>query len=631
MANSLAQTIKSNFLNCAICLDTFHDPRALPCQHGFCRECLEQCVVSSKDKQTLVCPTCRGEVKISKDSVKDLPVHFLVSSLKDTVDTEENAHVLTPDTIICSNCNASGNKAKVRCVDCKEYLCDICYASHKTLKSMKDHKVITIENILAGKFNLLKEEENRYCKVHGKLCEYFCEIEKRALCRDCVILNECPAWHTRVSLKKAAQNHTEELHDLIRKSDDTLKMFQEAVKTTTNVMAELEINSQIAIDSLERIEQECIDLVKKTANEFKGKVDQIKQKRIKLLGQKQTNLESTIKDIQKATEDSTKVLESESEFEIISTHTTMVSQFQRLSKSQPEAVDKSLGYVKFEAAKPVTLTIGQLLKDGIRAMDEEWELAGQFSTGDFDDLSGLDINKEGDIVVCSWVKGAKVFSREGQVKCTLHECPGAVDVAVTVDQKYETIPIGEYQFTTFNSAGNLINTTPITSVNDESSKSNSIAIDPSGKIIVGQVANTISIHNADGSLISKFATQSRPYRLAVTSNEEIVSSFLDSESKQGTSVHLMDYSGNNVRVIPPPPQVNIWSPSFVCCRQGEIFVSNEDEGDPVGVYRFTAEGDYLGCVTTDVIDPSGIAMSRDGTELFVVDFEENHVKIFQRP
>ncbi|XP_072013787.1 E3 ubiquitin-protein ligase TRIM56-like [Amphiura filiformis] len=623
MANSLAQTIKTNFLKCAICLDTFHDPRALPCQHGFCRKCLEQCVALSEEKQTLVCPTCREEVRISKDGVKDLPAHFLVSSLKDTVDMEEKAQIP-----VCSNCNTSGNKAKVRCVDCKEYLCDTRYTSHKTIKALKDHKVITMEDILAGKVNLKKEEESRYCKMHEKLCEYFCETEKRTLCRDCVILNECPPQHSRVSLKKAAQTHSDELNDLIRQSDVTLKKFQEALKTTTNVRAELEIYSQIATDSLERIEQECIDLVKKMVKDSKGHVDQIKQKRIKLLGQKQTNLESTMKDIKKATEDTTRVLESESEFEILSTHATLSSQLQKLTKSQPEAIDKSLGYLKFKAATPAIPAIGQILKDKTLPLGEEWELDGQFSTGGFNDLLGLDINKEGDVVVCtcSWEKGPMIFSRKGQVKCTLYGAPGAVDVAVTPNHMYVTHPRGISQIVIYDNAGkHVISTTPIINVNNKSSYANSVAVDSSGKIIVGQIDNTISIHNADGSLISKFATECEPYRLAVTSNGEIVSSFFDRPV-----LKLMDYSGSNVRVIQPLAEVKVWDPGFVCCsRQGEIFVSNN--GDPRGVYRFTAEGDCLGCVTTQVPNPSGIAMSRDGMELFVANHGENYVKIFQRP
>ena len=86
MAGPLAETIKTNFLNCAICLEVYHDPRALPCQHSFCRECLEQSVGSSADKSTLFCPVCRKKVKISRNGVQNLPVHFLVNSLKETVD-----------------------------------------------------------------------------------------------------------------------------------------------------------------------------------------------------------------------------------------------------------------------------------------------------------------------------------------------------------------------------------------------------------------------------------------------------------------------------------------------------------------------------------------------------------------
>ena len=150
---------------------------------------------------------------------------------------------------------------------------------------------------------------------------------------------------------------------------------------------------------------------------------------------------------------------------------------------------------------------------------------------------------------------------------------------------------------------------------DKLSDANSVAVDSSGKIVAALVDNTISIHNADGSLISKFATQSEPFRLAVTSNGQIVSSFYATESEQSTSVQLIDYSGGNIRVIQPPAEGKVGSPGFVCCRQGEIFVSYTNAGDSSGVYRYTSEGDYLGCVTTGVNYPQGIALSKDGMEL----------------
>ena len=514
-------------------------------------------------------------------------------------------------------------------MDCKDYLCENCYASHKTLKAMRDHKIIPMEDILSGKVDITKEEENRYCKVHGKLREYYCKTEKKSLCRDCVILNECPAEHSRVSLKKASQILSDELNDLLQKSTDGLKRYEEAVVATKLIRKELEIHSQLGKESLKKAEKDCIDKVKKICQEFEAEIDGFKLKRMTELDQIEADLQSTIGKIKSVTEHTDRVLQTKSEFEIVSSHSNLVTQLQQLSQSKPTAADQTFRTVKFEAVTTTTPPITrQVIKD--RTPGERWKLTGQFSTGQFDRPYGLALDQNDNIALCSYDKGVKVFSRDGQIRCTLYDSPGAVAVAVSPDNKYFSNPTGEMQIKTHDSNGKELSTTPITNVNNTPSKVNSVAVDPSGKIIVGQVKNTISIHNADGSLISKFATQSRPFRLAATSNGEIVSSFWDTELKRSTSVQRMDYSGGNVRVIQPPTEVKVWVPEFVCCREGEMFVTNICIGDPPGVYRYTSEGDYLGCVTTEVSSPLGIALSKDGMELFVADNTDNCVKIFQR-
>ena len=501
---------------------------------------------------------------------------------------------------------------------------------------MKGHKIITMEDILSGKVNLTREEENRHCKVHGKLCEYYCETEKKSLCRDCVILNECPTEHSRISLRKASQIHCAELNDLLQKNNDTLKKYEEAVLMKSCVRKELEIHSQLGEELLNKIEKDYAEQLEDMFQKLKAEIHELKVKRMSEIDQKEANLKSTIREIKSATENTQTVIQSDSEFEMLSSYSTLSTQLQQLFKSQPIAADPNLGYVKFEAAVPTMPTIGQLLKDGTPG--KKWKLTEKFSTGVFDDLHGLTLDQDDNIVVCSCNKGVKVFSRDGQVKCTIFDTPGALDVAVSPDNKYHSIPQNEESIKTNDSNGNELYTTFITDVDN----ANSLTIDKDGKIIVGQVDNTISIHNADGSLISKFATQSEPYRLAVTFNGVIVSSFYDTKLEGGTSVQLMDYSGGNIRVIQPPVGVKVWSPCFVCCRHGEIFVANEDEGDDEdtdkddgetmgGVYRYTSEGDYLGCVTREVGNPSGIAMSKDGMELFVADYYDDCVKIFQRP
>ena len=514
-------------------------------------------------------------------------------------------------------------------MDCKEYLCENCYASHKTFKAMKDHKIITMDDILSEKVNLATEEENRYCKVHKKLCEYYCENEKKCLCRDCVILNECPIDHSRISLKQASQIHSDALNDLLLKNHETLKKYEEAVIMTNCVRKELETHSQLGEELLNEAEKDCIQQITDTFQKHKAEIHELKMERVTALDQKEADLKSTIMEIKLAAENTQKVVQNDSEFGILSSYSNLSTQLLKFSKSKPVAADPNLGYVKFEAATPMIPTIGQLLKAGTPG--ERWKLTGQFSTGEFDKLCGLALDQDDNIVLCSWDQGLKVFSRDGQVKCTIYDFPGSADVAVSPDNKYHSIPKDETSINTNDNIGNELKTTPITDVDDEISYAISLTVNKDGKIIIGLAKNTISIHNADGSLISKFATQARPYSLAVTSTGEIVSSFMDVECKAGSSVQLMDYSGGNVKVLQPPAEVTEWHPGFVCCRQGEICVSNEGGGDPPGVYRYTSEGDYLGCVTTQVSSPSGIAMSKDGMELFVADYCDACVKIFQRP
>ena len=380
---------------------------------------------------------------------------------------------------------------------------------------------------------------------------------------------------------------------------------------------------------MKKAEEDYIVMVRKTFQGFEAELESTKIERMTELDRKEAELQSTIREIKSVTECTQSIIQTGSEFEIVSSHTTLSTRLQQLSKSKPIAADQTLGYIKFEASIPKNSIIGQLSKHGIPG--KKWKSTAQFTTGDLDKLLGLDVNTDStNIIVGTWEKGVKIFSRHGKTVYTLYKSPGSISVAITADEKYVTSPRGSMQIKITDCRGNQLSASPIKSANNESSHANSFTVDSSGKIIVGQASNTISIHNADGTLVSKFATQFKPLRLAATSNGEIVGSFLNAESGRG-SLQLLDYSGGKVRVIQPPAEVEEWEPGFVCCGQGEIFVSNQGQGKPNGVYRYTSEGDYLGCVTTKVSNPKGIALSRDGMELFVVARKDNQVKIFKRP
>ncbi|PVD34796.1 hypothetical protein C0Q70_06073 [Pomacea canaliculata] len=78
----------SEILECSVCLERLdHTSKVLPCQHTFCRRCLEE-IVSTQ--QELRCPECRTLVTVR---VEDLPPNILLVRLLEGLKT--HGHVLS--------------------------------------------------------------------------------------------------------------------------------------------------------------------------------------------------------------------------------------------------------------------------------------------------------------------------------------------------------------------------------------------------------------------------------------------------------------------------------------------------------------------------------------------------------
>lgn len=78
----------SELLECSVCLERLdHTSKVLPCQHTFCRRCLEE-IVSTQ--QELRCPECRTLVRIR---VEDLPPNILLVRLLEGL--KSHGHVLS--------------------------------------------------------------------------------------------------------------------------------------------------------------------------------------------------------------------------------------------------------------------------------------------------------------------------------------------------------------------------------------------------------------------------------------------------------------------------------------------------------------------------------------------------------
>src|ERR1700761_3422206 len=93
---------------CAICLDTYKEPKALPCRHTFCLECLKKILDEEVDGDPLPCPLCRRQFIIPRGGMNQLPTNFLVEEM------------IQFRSLLASHVNAPKDACKIKCYICEE-------------------------------------------------------------------------------------------------------------------------------------------------------------------------------------------------------------------------------------------------------------------------------------------------------------------------------------------------------------------------------------------------------------------------------------------------------------------------------------------------------------------------------
>ena len=109
-------------LNCAICLDTYTDPKLLQCFHVVCRQCLVKLVVRNQQGQLiLTCPTCRQATPIPANGVAGLQTAFHINHLLEIRESLKEAKNPVPTVSVVKNDEAHPIMRKKVIPNCFEH------------------------------------------------------------------------------------------------------------------------------------------------------------------------------------------------------------------------------------------------------------------------------------------------------------------------------------------------------------------------------------------------------------------------------------------------------------------------------------------------------------------------------
>ena len=173
-------------VQCAICLETYHDPKALACLHAYCRECIQQLLQQQQRDQKLECPQCRCVVAVAGNDPSSLPTVFFINGLIEVYHIMKKA---VSNDFACQNCSEA--MATSFCHICSMFICASCTNAHKKMKVFEGHKTTSISEMREGASIRLSTKKTLIstCPQHdGELLKLYCFECKQLICRDCTLV-----------------------------------------------------------------------------------------------------------------------------------------------------------------------------------------------------------------------------------------------------------------------------------------------------------------------------------------------------------------------------------------------------------------------------------------------------------
>ena len=278
-------------VSCSVCMNTFTDPKTLPCLHVFCLHCLNGILRTSGRHDIITCPECRKESEVPRSgNLNDLPTNFRTNSLLDVLAIKE----CNTTGVKCGNCDQKSSQS-FYCFQCCAFWCEAnCISLHNGMKANKEHRVLALRDFKDEDYeNVLKRPV--FCRNRGhenKELEFFCKDCSVAICYSCVatihdghpkILLEEAANERKLQAKSVIEHHKKIAQEnrlkIAQLDSDCVKIQEHVANVKSNVqqfadnmIAVIEAQKQEIFDEVENQAKESIQRLEIQKSEIENQV-----------------------------------------------------------------------------------------------------------------------------------------------------------------------------------------------------------------------------------------------------------------------------------------------------------------------------------------------------------------------
>ncbi|XP_025954858.2 E3 ubiquitin/ISG15 ligase TRIM25-like [Dromaius novaehollandiae] len=220
-------------LTCSICLCLFSSPVTVPCGHNFCASCLE--LTWAGLARDFSCPQCRasfaGRPALRKNTVLCRVVEQLQGGLaeaegKGKGEAAAGGCGAAAGPVPCDSCLQA--PAAKTCLTCMASFCLEHLRPHQDSPAFRDHQLCLP----------LPDLQQRKCREHNKLLEFFCREHAACICSTCLLGHKlCHASPLRQAKEAAESALKKRLMELHNQSESAARAMT-AVRTNQSQAAE---------------------------------------------------------------------------------------------------------------------------------------------------------------------------------------------------------------------------------------------------------------------------------------------------------------------------------------------------------------------------------------------------------
>ena len=160
--DKILKTLKDE-LTCPLCLDIFEDPKRLPCEHVFCRQCLHSLALRSISG-SISCPECRRNIPVPNHDVSIFSTPHQINRLKETYEKNLGTDHAAPQPVTCKIHNSQ--TLELYCETCEKLVCRDCVISSCT---KKNHEYGYIDDMVEKYRTVLGRELKPIKALHQQL------------------------------------------------------------------------------------------------------------------------------------------------------------------------------------------------------------------------------------------------------------------------------------------------------------------------------------------------------------------------------------------------------------------------------------------------------------------------------